>query len=77
MHIINFGSTAHFLTSPCNISRNKNYYVFPSKILQSDWLRAFWPVSQAQDFSKIWNLSKNTANYINFHHRTNSVKINN
>ena len=22
------------------------------KILQSDWLRAFWPISQKQDFSQ-------------------------
>ena len=24
------------------------------KILQSHWLRAFWSVSQAQNFSQIW-----------------------
>ena len=25
------------------------------KILQSDWLRAFWPVSQELDFSQVWD----------------------
>ena len=25
------------------------------KILQSDWLRAFWPVSQETDFFQVWN----------------------
>ena len=46
------------------------------KILQSDWLRAFWPISQEQDFSQIWDLCRNIANNINFHYRTTSVKIN-
>ena len=46
------------------------------KILQSDWLRAFQPISQKQDFSKILDLCTNTVNSTNFHYRTNSVKIN-
>ena len=29
------------------------------KILQSDWLRAFWPTSQEPDSFQIWNLSRN------------------
>ena len=29
------------------------------KILQSDWLRAFWPTSQGPDSFQIWNLSRN------------------
>ena len=45
------------------------------KILQSDWLRTFWPKSQEQNFSHIWDLSRNNANSLNFHYRTNSVKI--
>ena len=45
------------------------------KILQSDMLREFWPISQEQHFSQIWDLSRNTAYHINFHYRTNSVKI--
>ena len=43
------------------------------KILQSNWLRKFWPISQEQKFSQIWDLCRNTANK-NFHYRTNSVK---
>ena len=34
------------------------------KILQSDWLRRFWPISQKPDFSQIWDLCKNTVNSI-------------
>ena len=45
------------------------------KILQSKWLRAFWPISQEQHFSQIEDLYRNTAN-INFHYRANSEKIN-
>ena len=26
------------------------------KILQYDWLRAFWPLSQEQDFFQIWDV---------------------
>ena len=45
------------------------------KILQSDWLRAFRPISQEQEFSQIWDLCTNTANNTNFHYRANLVKI--
>ena len=45
------------------------------KILQSDWLRAFWPIPQEQDFSQTYHLCRNTTNNINFHYRSNSVKI--
>ena len=45
------------------------------KILQSEWLRAFWAISQEQDLSQI-DLFRNTANKKNFHCRTNSEKIN-
>ena len=48
--------------------------IVDQKILQYDCLRAFWPISQKQKFSQIWDLSRNTANNINFHYRTNSVK---
>ena len=44
------------------------------KILQPDWLRRFWPISQEQTFSQIWNLCRNAANDIKFHY--NSLKIN-
>ena len=45
------------------------------EIPQSEWLRAFWPISQEQHFSQTENLYKNTENNINFHYKTNSVKI--
>ena len=47
------------------------------KILQSERLRAFWPMSQKQHFSQIEDLYKNTGNNINFNYRANSGKINN
>ena len=46
------------------------------KILQTDWLRAFWSTSKETDFSKKWDLCMNTANTINFHYKTNSEKVN-
>ena len=46
------------------------------KILQSDWLKTFLPISQEQKFSHIWDLCRNTANNISFPHRLNSVKTN-
>ena len=42
--------------------------IVPVKILQSDWPRAFWSISQKQD------LCMNTAN---FNYKRNSVKTNN
>ena len=36
------------------------------KILQSDWPRAFWPISHEPDFSKTWYLQKKIAININF-----------
>ena len=46
------------------------------KILQSHWSRAFWPISQEQDFSQTWDMCKNIADNINFHYKPNSGKIN-
>ena len=46
------------------------------KILQSDWLRTFWPISQEPEFSQIWDLCENIANNTNFHYTANSVNIN-
>ena len=46
------------------------------KILQSERLRAFWPISQQQYFFQIEDLYRNKANNINFHYRANSEKIN-
>ena len=51
--------------------------MFDWKILQSDWLRIFWSISQEPEFSQIRDLCRNIANNIHFHYRTNSVKINN
>ena len=46
------------------------------KILQSDWSRAFWPISQEPEFSQVWDLCKNTANIIKCLYKPNSEKIN-
>ena len=42
----------------------------------AEWLRTFCPISQESEFSQISDLCRNTANNIDFHYRTNSVKIN-
>ena len=46
------------------------------KILQSDWPRAFWAIPHKPDFSKVWDLCKNTANNIKLLYRPNSENIN-
>ena len=54
------------------MQKNKAFSSFCSrdivnlKILQFDWLRAFWPISKESDFSQVWDLCKNTANIIKF-----------
>ena len=45
------------------------------KIVQSDWPRAFWTISQEEGFSQ-YRICVGTQQIINFHYRTNSVKIN-
>ena len=66
--------------------KNTSFFLKPSKsefvknfrkfLFQNpDWLITFWSISQKPEFSQIWDLSRNTANNINFHYRTNSVKI--
>ena len=66
--------------------KNTSFFLKPSKsefvknfrkfLFQNpDWLITFWSISQKPEFSPIWDLSRNTANNINFHYRTNSVKI--
>ena len=45
------------------------------KILQFDWLRTFWPISQEQKFFQILDLGRNTTKNISFHYRTNSIKM--
>ena len=46
------------------------------KILQSDWSRTFWPISQEPNFSQVWDFYKNIANIIKFLYRPNSEKRN-
>ena len=46
------------------------------RILQSDWSRAFWPISQKPRFSEVWDLCKNTADIIKSLYKPNSEKIN-
>ena len=36
--------------------------IFDLKIMQSDWPRAFWSISQETDFSQILHLYSNIAN---------------
>ena len=44
--------------------------------MRSNWLRAFWPKPQEQDFSQILDLCRKKANNNkHFHYRTNSLKI--
>ena len=45
------------------------------KILQSDWSRAFWPISPNQIFPSM-GFVKNTRNNIKFLYRPNSEKTN-
>ena len=44
--------------------------------MHSDCLRTLWSISHEQKFSQIWDLCRNTANNIKFHHIKNSVKMN-
>ena len=39
------------------------------KILQSEWLRALWPICQEQNFSQTEGLYRNTVSNTNFHYR--------
>ena len=50
--------------------------IFDQKILQFDWPRTFWSISQEPDFSIAWNLRRNLAKNINFHKIPTSGKIN-
>ena len=46
------------------------------KILQLEWLRAFWPIFLEQNFSQTEDLYRNTVNNTNFHYKTDAEKIN-
>ena len=56
--------------SPC--SRD----IVDFKILQFDWPRAFWYISQEPYFYEMLDLFKNTADNINSRYRANSAKNN-
>ena len=45
------------------------------KIWKSDWARVFWPLSQEQDFSQIWDLWKDISKNINFHFKPSSEEL--
>ena len=60
---------SHEFASTCKIS---DYFICSGdtadiKMMQSDWLTAFWPISQKPDFYQLWDLCSNAANSINFH----------
>ena len=46
-----------------------------SKILPSEWLQAFWSISQEQDLSQIEDLCRNKEKIKNFYYRTNSGNV--
>ena len=58
------------------VSLNCSGEIVHLKTLQSDWLRALWPICQKNFFFQIWDLCRNTANNISFCYRTNSAKTN-
>ena len=58
-------------TSKSEVVKNFRKFLFQNP----DWLITFWSRSQKPEFSQIWDFSRNTANNINFHYRTNSLKI--
>ena len=63
-------------------AKNQANSLFPSqdiavlRILQSDWLRTFWPISQEPEFSQIWGLRSLFLNHMYFHFRLNPEKVN-
>ena len=50
--------------------------LFDLKVLQSDWPRVFWAISQEPELFQIWDLSKHAVININCHYRPNWEKIN-
>ena len=69
--------TFHELVSTC---KKSGFFIIFSrdkvdlKILQLDWPKAFWPISLEIDFSRIWDLCKNTTNNTNFRYWPNSER---
>ena len=37
------------------LSLRSGVYIVNLKILQSDWPKAFWPISQEPDFFQVWD----------------------
>ena len=58
----NFFANLHQYAKNQAVSSICSGVMVDSKILQSDWLRAFWPISSDQDFSQIRDLCRNTTN---------------
>ena len=49
-------------------------YIIDLIILQSDWLRASWPISQEpQEFSQICDLCRNTTNKTKFRNNNDQI----
>ena len=77
-HLKKFQSTFNFREFVSTRKKSGNFTKILSylKILQSDLLMTFWPISQEPDFSRVWSLCRNIANNINFRYSTNLVNTN-
>ena len=71
-NICEFVSTCKKSSYYINLFRRYGWLKNPSIWLAENTLA----ISQKPKFCQIWDLCRNTANNINFHYRTNSVKIN-
>lgn len=62
-------------------AKSQSILSFPSrdipnlKILQSEWLTAFWIISQKPDSFQICHFYRNIENNINFYYRPNAEKL--
>ena len=62
-------------------AKSQSILSFPSrdianlKILQSEWLRAFWIIPQEPDSFQICHFYRNIENNINFYYRPNAEKL--
>ena len=76
-----FQSTFNFPESvpTCKNEAFSSFYfrdIVDLKILESDWPRAFWPISQKPDFSQVRDLYKTKAINMKFFYTPNSEKNN-
>ena len=64
------------------LAKNQGRLCIPSgdiddqKILQSDWMRAFWPTTYKEEFSQIWDLHRETDDCKFFQFRLFAAKNN-